>query len=80
MPLEDLGDDWDSRVDWVRNYKYESFGRGGGNSGGEIADDSGIDLWAGQLGDRVTKSGRRIRQFTCFLSIREQSGSKTDKP
>lgn len=44
MLLEDLGDDWDGRVDWVRNDKYESLGRGSGNSSGEIADDSGIDL------------------------------------
>lgn len=44
MLLEDLGDDWDSRVDWVGNHEDESLGRGGSNSGGEIADDPGINL------------------------------------
>ena len=44
MLLEDFGDDWDSRVDWVRDHKHESLGCGGGNPSGEIADDSGIDL------------------------------------
>ena len=44
MLLEDFGDDWDSRINWVRNHKHESFGCSGSNSGGEIADDSGIDL------------------------------------
>lgn len=44
MLLEYFGNDGDSRVDWVRNHKHESFGREGGNSSGEITDDSGIDL------------------------------------
>lgn len=44
MLLEDFGDDWDSRINWVRNHKHESLRCGGGNSSGEIADDSGIDL------------------------------------
>ena len=42
--LEDLGDDWHCRVDWVRNHEHKSVGCDRGNSGGEIADDSGIDL------------------------------------
>lgn len=72
MLLENFGDDWDSRVNWVRNHKHESFGCDGGNSGGEIADDSGIDL-------SITGSGRRVRQFHVFsvlCSIPEQSGWK----
>jgi len=73
--LEDLGDNWDSRVDWVRNHKHESLGCDGGNSGGEIADDSGIDLSVAG----VTKSGRRIRQFTCFSFWSRTEGTSLEE-
>jgi hypothetical protein len=82
MLLEDFGNDRDSRIDWVRNYKHESFGRGRRNSGGEITDDSSIDLSVGQAAGRVMKSGNRRGasvSFTCFSifhSSPEQSGRK----
>lgn len=74
MLLENFGDDWDSRVNWVRNHKHESFGCDGGNSGGEIADDSGIDL-------SITGSGRRVRQFHVF-SVFDSGAERmeADKP
>ncbi len=72
MLLEDFGDDWYSRVNGVRNHKHESFGCGGGNSGGKIADDSGIDL---SIASR-NRGGASV-SFTCFpYSIPEQSGWK----
>lgn len=48
--LEDLGDDGDGRVDWVRDDEDEGFGCCGGDTCGEIADDASVDLIFGDRG------------------------------
>jgi hypothetical protein len=73
MLLEDFGNDWNSRVDWVRNHKHESLGRDGGNSGGEIADNSGIDLSVGQRG------GASVSSRVFYVPFRSRT-EETDKP
>lgn len=45
MLLENLGDDWDSRVHRVRDNKDECLGCCCSNTGGEITNDSSVDLY-----------------------------------
>ena len=42
--LQDLGDNWNSRVYRVGNYKNESLGARFGDPGGKITDDASVDL------------------------------------
>ena len=42
--LQDLGNNWNSRVDRVRNHKNESLRARFGDPGGKITDDASVDL------------------------------------
>lgn len=47
--FEDLGDNWNGRVDRIRDHKNESLGTGQGDPGGEIANDTSVDLTSKQV-------------------------------
>lgn len=47
--LEDFGDNWNGGVHRVRNHKDESLGAGLGNPGGEITNNTGVDLTSNQV-------------------------------
>lgn len=44
LGLEDLGDDWDGRVDWVGDNEDVGVGGGLGGSLGQVADDRGVGV------------------------------------
>ncbi len=56
--LEHLGNNGDGRVDRVRDDEDESFGRVLGDSNGNVADDTGVDLCVCK---RKKRKGRSVR-------------------
>ena len=49
MLFENFGDDWNGRVYRVGYHKNESLGAGIGNLGGEITNDTGVDLMSSRV-------------------------------
>ena len=57
LALEDLDDDWNSRVDRVRDNKNEGLGRVCCDAGGKITNDTSVDL---DRGVNVSQSLERV--------------------
>lgn len=64
--LENLGDDWDSRVDWVGDDEDEGLWRVLSDTSGDVSDDGGVDL---RVWVRLRASEDALRQWT-FCSLR----------
>lgn len=52
--LEDFSDNWNSRVDRVRNHENESLGTVHGDPGSKIANDTGVDLTSKRISNSVS--------------------------
>ena len=68
MFLEDLGDDWNGRVDRVRNHKDESLGAGQGDPCSEIANDTSVDLAGKQVSVSAGVKGDEWTHFEQIIS------------